>query len=289
MKEKGKKKLIHQLKSKYRLTILNEKTFSEKFSLLLTPMNVIVTLLLFLILFGGLVYAIIAFTPLKESVIPGYTDDEYRENAKYSRMMVDSLLKESQRKEMYLENLSRFMNGESVELNYDDSIDYDIEDLISEYILSEADSVLREKVDSEGEFEIDPGQNRDSNLKNLFLFVPVNGSVSSEFDATIGHYGIDLIAPKNTTVKAVMDGTVITSAFTTEDGHVIQIQHDHNLISCYKHNSAVFKEVGDIIKAGDAIAVIGDSGDHSDGPHLHFELWLRGVPVNPRDFFAFEE
>ena len=181
------------------------------------------------------------------------------------------------------------MNGELVDVTFDDTLDYNIEDIISNYEVSEADSVLRNKVEEEGDFEIDPSQNRESNLRNLFLFEPVNGTVSGEFDATIGHFGIDLVAPKNTTVKSVLDGTVITSSFTTEDGHIIQIQHDYNLISCYKHNSAVFKEVGDIVKAGDAIAVIGDSGDHSDGPHLHFELWLKGVPVNPRDFFAFEE
>lgn len=289
LSEKKKQKFFTRLKSKYRLTILNENTFSEKFSVLLSPLNVISILLLFLVVFGGLVYAAIALTPLKQHVIPGYTDDEYRQDASYSRMMVDSMMKESRKKEIYLDKLVQFMNGEVTELEYPDSVDYQNEELLDDYEISEIDSVLRDKVSSENKYVLNPASERVKSLKSLFLYKPLTGTISGEFDPKIEHFGIDLIAPKNTVVNAVMDGTVIMSAYTTEDGHVIQVQHDHNLISSYKHNSTVFKKVGDVIEAGDAIAVIGDSGDHSEGPHLHFELWLGGVPVDPEVFFEFGE
>ena len=117
------------------------------------------------------------------------------------------------------------------------------------------------------------------------LFKPLNGTVSGPFDREIKHFGIDIVAPKNEVVKAVQDGTVTLASYTTDGGYVIQVQHAHNLISVYKHNSALFKKAGETVVAGESIAVIGDTGDHTDGPHLHFELWQDGNAVDPAEYF----
>ena len=113
--------------------------------------------------------------------------------------------------------------------------------------------------------------------------------MSSPFDPENDHYGIDLVAPAGDVIKSILDGTVVLASYTSDGGHVIQVQHSANIISVYKHNSVLLKKVGDAVKAGESIAVIGNTGNHSDGPHLHFELWEGGVALDPADYFAFEE
>lgn len=124
-------------------------------------------------------------------------------------------------------------------------------------------------------------------LQNTFFFTPVNGVVTRKFDSKAKHYGVDIVAKKNEAIKAVTEGSVIISSWTQDSGYVIGIQHKNQLISFYKHNSVLLKKVGDYVKAGDIVAIIGDSGELTDGPHLHFELWHSGNPTNPEDFISF--
>jgi murein DD-endopeptidase MepM/ murein hydrolase activator NlpD len=285
-RKKGNKKLMRKLRSRFRLTVLNENTFEEQFSYSLTPMNVIIMFGGLLLVFGSLIYLLVAFTPLKAYVIPDFTDYTYREDARRARLQVDSLLNVIERNEQYLSDLGYVLRGENPPDVTDTSARTATEaDLAFE--VSRVDSSLRKKVAYQDRFELQAESERESVKSAFLLFKPVNGTISNAFNAKEGHYGIDLIASVNEPVKAVLDGTVILSSFTADGGNVIQIQHSNNLVSIYKHNSALLKQEGDFVKAGQSIAFIGNSGDHSEGPHLHFELWQNGVPVNPEDFMSF--
>jgi murein DD-endopeptidase MepM/ murein hydrolase activator NlpD len=122
----------------------------------------------------------------------------------------------------------------------------------------------------------------------VFFFPPLRGIVTTTFDRSEGHYGIDVVTKADAAVKSCLDGTVTLASWTTDAGHVIQVQHRYNLVSLYKHNSTLLRKVGDRVKAGEAIAIVGNSGELTTGPHLHFELWLNGEPVDPQAYMVFQ-
>jgi murein DD-endopeptidase MepM/ murein hydrolase activator NlpD len=289
-KKKKKKKLIKRLKNQYRLTVLNETTYEEKFSTLLTPLNVLLFVILAFIVSGSIVYSVVALTPLKQYLVPDFTDYQYRQDATESRILVDSLLAENAIKDNYIERIKVILGGGVLPENLPDTLSGGAGESLLEYHVTKEDSLLRAKIEAESKYNLRISEEVvDPSVANLFLFKPLEGMLSASFDPDNGHYGIDIVAPENEVIKAVLSGTVTMAAYTAGGGHVIQIQHSHNLLSVYKHNSALFKKVGDLVTAGQSIAVIGNSGELSDGPHLHFELWLDGVPVNPLEFFAFEQ
>lgn len=281
-----KKKLMRKLRRRFRLTILNENTFEEQLSYSLTPMNVIIMFGGLLIVFGALIYLLVAFTPLKAYVIPDFTDYTYREDARRARTQVDSLLEVIGANERYLGDLRVILGGGQLQAE-EDSGSRTMQPADLRYRVSDEDSVLRRQLADQDRYELETDDALDQERRAYLLFKPVNGSVSSAFDPGEGHFGIDLIAPMDEPVKAVLDGTVILSTFTSDGGNVIQLQHAGNLVSVYKHNSALLKQEGDVVKAGESVAFIGNTGDHSEGPHLHFELWQNGVPVNPESFLSF--
>ncbi len=282
------KKLLKKLKSRFRLTVLNENTFEEKLSYSLTPLNLIVMFGGLLLVFGALIYLLVAYTPLKNYVIPDYTNTEFREEARVARLRVDSLLEVMRKNERYLNDVRIVLAGGTL-TNAADTLRDEVEQANLNYQVSDVDDALRQKVSEQDRFSLQSeGDGRAKKLGYL-MFKPVNGAISNQFNPKEGHYGIDLVGPKEDPVKAVLAGTVIVASFTADGGNVIQIQHANNFISVYKHNSVLLRKAGDMVKAGESIAFIGDSGDHSEGPHLHFELWENGVPVNPKDYFAFGE
>jgi murein DD-endopeptidase MepM/ murein hydrolase activator NlpD len=280
------KKLLRKLKSRFRLTVLNENTFEEKLSYSLTPLNLIVMFGGLLIVFGALIYLLVAYTPLKNYVIPDYADSGYREEARMARLKVDSLLEVSRQNDRYLTDLRIVLSGGTLS-NSADSGKKEVQDANLTYSVGEVDDALRQKLAEQDRFNLAVEENNRAELVGFLLFKPVDGTLSAGFDPKKGHYGIDLVAPKDDPVKAVLDGTVILASFTADGGNVIQIQHSNNLLSVYKHNSVLLKKNGDFVKAGESIAFIGDSGDHSEGPHLHFELWENGIPVDPMEYIAF--
>jgi murein DD-endopeptidase MepM/ murein hydrolase activator NlpD len=280
------KKLLKKLKSRFRLTVLNENTFEEKLSYSLTPLNLIVMFGGLLILFGALIYLLVAFTPLKNYVIPDYADAGYREEARMARMRVDSLIEVSRKNDKYMADLRMVLSGGILTNTADSGATQTVSGDLN-FEVADVDDALRQKLSEQDRFNLAVAEETDKGNKGTLLFKPVNGTVSGEFNPKEGHFGIDLIAPKDDPVKAVQDGTVVVASFTSDGGNVIQIQHSNNLISVYKHNSVLLKKEGDFVKSGESIAFIGDSGDHSEGPHLHFELWESGIPVNPMDYFAF--
>jgi murein DD-endopeptidase MepM/ murein hydrolase activator NlpD len=264
--KENKRNLLDRLRRKKRIIIINEETLEERFSLNLTASQILIWISFTLLLFSGILLSIVAFTPLRE-LIPGYTDVEVKEKATYAAFKVDSLEKELNTKTLYIDNLKNIMEGAMR--------DEDAE--LAPVAVQKKEPVLDEIV---------PTKSGGSLYRNLYL-APLHGLVSSVFDINKEHFGVDIIAPKNEVIKATAGGTVILATWTSETGYVIQIQHDNDLISVYKHNSVLLKAVGERVQLGDAIGVIGDSGELTSGPHLHFELWHKGRPIDPEELMVF--
>ena len=290
-KNNKKEHWIRKLRNKYRLVIVNEETFDERLSFRLSRLNVFVITGTIVILLIVATTFLIAFTPLRE-YIPGYTDVTLRQKANYLQHKVDSLEVDFRHKSLYIDNLKDIIDGKVIEsdtsVHTNDNVDYKN----IKYTKSPEDSILRAEYESGNSYDLyynesDELYSPTSPLSNYYFFTPLKGIVTEEFNLTEGHYGIDIVAKDNEAVKATLDGTVIFSDWTVETGYVIAIQHQGNLISVYKHNSVLLKQEGNVVKAGDPIAIVGESGELTTGPHLHFELWLNGAPVNPREYMVF--
>ena len=287
MSEKTSRKLFHKLTHKYRMVLLNEDTFEEVGNMRLTRLNLIALVGIVLILLVAITYSLIAFTNIRE-LIPGYPDAAMRQHIRTNAMKLDSLEHEQAIRDQYFDNLKRIISGEVPELFLNDTTGM-ADSRNFNFIRSTNDSLLRQQVEAEEQFRLsvlDESQvNR--NLYEMHFFTPVKGIITRSFSPSEGHFGIDLVAAPNEVVNAALDGTVTMSTWTLETGYVIQVQHDHELISVYKHNATLFKTVGQKVVAGDAIAIVGNSGELTTGPHLHFELWHDRVPLNPADYIVF--
>ncbi len=288
MKEKDKKEksFFSKLHDKYRLVVMNDDTFEKKLSFRLTRLNVFVffgTFSIFLII--ATIY-LIAFTPLRE-YIPGYADFNTRKVLRELMIKTDSLENELNRKELYIYNIRNIIKGNDPVVEYPDSVEKKTDFTIEKLPRSREDSLLRAEIESQVQYNRWITEETSSRKNMTFLFPPINGIITNYFNPAEDHYGIDIVADKNEPIKATLDGTVIFSNWTLETGYTIGIQHANNLISIYKHNSALLKKEGSPVKAGEAIAIIGKTGFLSTGTHLHFELWLDGRPVNPLDYIAF--
>lgn len=285
--KKEKKRFAKKLLHKYRLVILNEDTFEERFAIKLTRLNVFVlgSLTAILLVVGTIL--LISFTPLRE-YIPGYSSTALKRQATELNDKTDSLQQVIVMNERYYESIRKVLIGDvkTETLNKDSIIDAAEKD-ISELSLnrSRADSLLREKVDQEDKYSLFESA---TSRVNFVLFPPVNGTISEGYDVSTKHYAVDLVVPKDTPVKATADGTVIFAEWTSQTGYVILLEHSEGLLSVYKHNTSLTKEQGELVKAGEVIAISGNSGELSTGPHLHFELWSNGYPVDPTTFIDFE-
>src|SRR5690554_781695 len=288
---KKKRKILKKLKSKYRLVILNDASFEEKFSYRLSPLNIVTLLATFAFFLMSSVAAIIIFTPLRE-YIPGYTDVSLRQDLTKMVLRGDSLEKKLVQNNLYLSNIQTILSGEAPHtelLHQNTSIEESLKVAKAEDALvkSRDDSLLREYVEREDSYSLDISNNVGESSDELYFFTPLKGTVTNSYNPKEGHFGIDVVAPKNEAIKACLDGTVIFADWTVETGYVIQLQHKDNLTSIYKHNSILLKEVGKRVKAGEAIAIVGNSGELTSGPHLHFELWRDGVAVDPMKHINF--
>ncbi len=289
MAEQKRKKLFQRLKNKYRLVIMNEQTFEEKASFNLRPLNVFVTVGIVIILLITLTTFIIAFTPLRE-YIPGYADVKMQRKVYSLAMKADSMEKAVNARDLYIQNISNIVNG-----NMDGSADENKKtqgakyDTIRSLKKSVQDSVLRKEIESQDQYALGVKTQTafSNNMSGFLFFPPVKGTVTNRFDPVTKHFGIDIVANANEAVKATLDGTVLIANFTSETGYLIAIQHSNNLISFYKHNSSLLKKAGDFVKAGEVIAIIGNSGELSSGPHLHFELWYNGTALDPQKYISF--
>ncbi|GMN07872.1 M23 family metallopeptidase [Croceitalea sp. MTPC5] len=277
-----KKKLLH----KYRLVILNESTFEEKISFKLSRLNVFVTGTLAIILLIGLTTLLIAFTPLRE-YIPGYSSTRLKRQATELTYKTDSLVTVLNYTNKYLENVQKVLRGdiENNEINRDSLFErYKLDPSSINLRPIQEDLQLREQVELEDKYNL---FERNAETIGTILFAPVSGTLSQEYDADKKHFAVDIVAPQGASVKSVADGVVIFSEWTASTGYVIIIEHKNDLTSVYKHNGSLAKSQGDHVVAGEVIASVGNTGELTTGPHLHFELWLKGKPVNPLDFIDF--
>jgi murein DD-endopeptidase MepM/ murein hydrolase activator NlpD len=284
-KAKNKGKLTQKLTDKYRLVVLNENTFEERFSLKLSRLNVFVLggLLAFLLIL--ITTFIITFTPVKE-YIPGYSSTNLKIKAAKLAFETDSLKRKLDLLNAYTKALQPILKGE-IKGDFLDTIKNESQKFIIKDSLlnaSKEDSLFREKIESRDRFPI---QNSNRSNVEIIFFAPLKGSVSQRFDAKAKHLAVDIAAPKNTPVKATADGTVIFSGWTTETGYVIILKHGYNYVSVYKHNGNLLKKQGDFVKSGEVIASVGSTGELTTGPHLHFELWSNGYAVNPINLIDF--
>lgn len=289
------KYFLKKIRNKYRLVIYNDVTLEESVSLRLSRLNVFLVVGTLGILLVFFTTYIIAFTPLKE-YIPGYGSLDADKQMNQLIVRTDSLEKALQVKTNYVDNIRALLRGEDVapadmekpiqpELNKD-----------TEYKRSKEDSILRADIESQPAYNLSQGSPNDkkgpystssASISGYFFFAPLNGTVTNNFDPAQGHYGVDIVASRNEAVKATLDGTVLLASWTLETGYTIVIQHTGNLMSVYKHNSVLLKKQGDYVKAGEVVAIIGETGLLSSGIHLHFEIWFNGIPVNPRDYIIF--
>jgi murein DD-endopeptidase MepM/ murein hydrolase activator NlpD len=285
------KKRFNKLRYKYKLVLINEENFEQRFSLRLSRLNVYLSVLLMSLFWIFLMIYLLAFTSLRE-YIPGYTDPELRLEMYQLEEKIDSLQHTINVNDFYVENIRRILNGSE----FDDSNDSGL--LINGGIneitnyKSREDSVLREELENMEQYNIYYHETEDVYNEQFskgpkVFFAPITGVITNHFDANSGHFGIDIVSKRNEAIKAIDNGMVILAEWTLNTGYVIMIQHSSNIISVYKHNSSLIKKVGDYVKAGDLIAIIGNTGEQTTGPHLHFELWVDGSAVNPEDYISF--
>lgn len=280
-----KKKIKQKLTDKYRLVVLNENTFEERFSLKLSRLRVFVLGGVFSIVLVAVTCVIIAFTPIKE-YIPGYSSSSLKIKATKLNLEADSLKKKLAVLENYTKAIQPILTGE-IEAEAIDSIEIEVAQrtLDNEKLnASKQDSLFREKVDAKTKFAL---QNNTKSNVDIVFFAPLNGEISEHFDPNSNHFAVDIATKVGTPIKATADGTVIFSEWTLETGYVIIIKHTKNFVSVYKHNGTLLKEQGEFVKSGEAIATVGSTGELTTGPHLHFELWSNGYAVDPTNLIDF--
>ena len=274
-------------RAKYRLVILNGENFEERLTFKASRISVFIFVFSSIIILVGGTSAVISFTPIRE-YIPGYTSADIRKKVVELNEMSDSLLIKLEQNQKYLANIKNIVADLPVEKPLKDSIstvDFK-QDIVFEKNIE--DSLLRAQVESEEKFNIFSNNKKESNeIYNVLFFKPIDGIVIEKFDQEKSHFGIDVVSKENELIKSTLDGVVMFSNWTAETGNVIAVMHKNDLVSIYKHNSTLLKKEGDKVDAGDAIAIIGNSGKWSSGPHLHFELWYKGEAINPEQYILF--
>jgi len=285
---KAKKKgLVKRLMAKYRLVVLNEDTFEELLSYKLSRFNVFLIVGLSAVFLVSATYAIIALTPLKE-YIPGYDSTSLRRQAIENTYVLDSLQLQLERNQRFVASITQVLTGDLSATDFEQDSIRNTLFLVpteSDFVTSAQDSLLREEVAREDRFNLfETAENR----VNYVLYSPATGTISQGFDPTTNHFAVDVVVTKNTPIKSVAPGTVIFADWTTETGYVVIIKHAQNIVSVYKHSESLAVTQGDLITSGEVIAFAGSTGNLSTGPHLHFELWSDGFPIDPTEFIDFE-
>ncbi|MEZ4938004.1 MAG: M23 family metallopeptidase [Crocinitomicaceae bacterium] len=286
MEEDKKEGFWERLRKPFRLVAINPETFEEKWEFRLSNYNLLTLLSLLILVVTVLTSLIFIFTPVGR-YLPTLYESESQVQLQQQKQTIDSLYAVVRVNERYVTDIKKILAGEDfgdssifnkkpdIEVNFDE---------IKE-IRSEEDSLLREQVENEV-IPSDLGE-RDMSETNFF-YSPIKGKISNSFNAKKGHYGVDIVAPKNSTINSTLGGAVLFASWTSDDGNVIIVYHGGDLISVYKHNSKLLKKVGDKVKSGDPIAIIGNTGENTDGTHLHFELWQDGNPLDPENLISFD-
>ena len=288
MKKKNDITFLSKLKHKFRLIVMNDSTLEERLSIRFSTLE-----MLSLFSFGGgLLFVffllLVGYTPMNEFV-PGKASNRLHKELIVITLKTDSLEKKLLENELYLKNITAIVNGEDpVTIQTEDTTVNNILEAELSFKKSKEDSLLRIAVEAEDKISITAKKDKENlDLENILYFCPIKGVITNSFERKKEHFGADIVAKEDEPIKCVFDGVVVISHWTSETGYVIGVQHANGVFSLYKHNSILFKSVGEYVKSGEVIAVIGNSGDLSSGPHLHFELWYKGTAVNPENYISF--
>ena len=258
-----KRKWIETLRNTYKIVVMNEEDLKEVGSYTLSLRNIYLLVFITIILITASVVSLIVFTPIK-SLIPGYGKVENDKAYQELFTKIEDLENKLKAQDIYTIGLQNMLKG--------------IEEGSGSSIIN-----TKQSIESEDIIESDK-----TGLLNKFHFIaPITGSISKDYDPQSEHFGVDVLAPANTPVKSIQDGVIINASWSDEAGNMVYIQHPQNVISVYKHNSSVLVKAGQRVNAGQAVAIIGNTGTLSSGPHLHFELWYDGLPVNPSNYITF--
>ena len=273
--------------SKFRLALIDNQSHKQLFTLQFTKTSLFVTVVTILVTLCTLIFSIIAFTPVK-TFIPGYPDARSKTEAIQNAIKIDSLENVIYKWGLYSENLKRVLEGASP-VKIDSLVNASMNEAGRTADMADIhrqDSLLREKVKEEEQFGIAARNKRTLPIEGMHFFCPLKGVVSQGYDP-ISHPYIDITAPAGSVVKATLDGTVIYAGWDDETGHTIQLQHEGDIISIYRHNEKLLKKSGDKVSAGTSIALVGNTGELTSGDHLHFELWHKGEAVDPTRYINF--
>ena len=284
MPEKGKiKKQKKVLNKNYRLAVVEEDSYQEKFALSLSKRNIFLISFSVAFIIILITTLLIFYTPIRE-YIPGYDTTKLRVQAVQNLEKLDSIMNSLEKNEQFIQAFSRTINGEEITNQYEGSKikEVDITDL--EVNINIEDSILRKIVEVEDRFNI---IEKEDALIAPNLISPASGIISEAFDFSEGHYGVDIVLKERTPIKAVYDGIVLFAEWTLNYGFTVVVFHKNELISTYKHNQSVKVETGDFVQTGEVIALSGNTGEFTSGPHLHFELWDLQGPINPEDLIKF--
>jgi murein DD-endopeptidase MepM/ murein hydrolase activator NlpD len=288
-KDRKKRTFLKKLITPYRMVIINEETFEERIQFKISKLSVLMLSLLSFSAIAGLVYASIAYTSLKE-YIPGYDSTELRKQAVQNLFVTDSLIT------LYNQNL-QYLNAIRAVLNEDISFEdpermnqsLQVENQDAPEFISSIpeDSLLRAFVSQQDKYN--PDLSSSNVTLETLLLPPAIGPISQGFNTEESHFAVDIVLEANTPIKSIADGRVVFAEWTAQTGYVIIIEHSQGILSVYKHNAALSKEQGDVVQGGEVIALAGNTGELTTGFHLHFELWVEGYPMDPKNFFNFSK
>ncbi len=285
--KKQNKSFLKRIFNDYKVVISSEDTFEEKFSFKANKINALIIILVYSIILISFTISIVFFTQLRE-MVPGYSSTDLLNRAIYLTKKIDSLEQQIALNNKFYKSIEDVLSGNIEEFVPRDELSVDSSLTNSDFATvspNSQDSILRKYVENEDKFNL---TNNELIIENKMFFSPIKGEITQSFNFNENHFAIDIAADIGTPVKSVLDGKIIFSEWSLETGYVVVIDHGENIISVYKHNSKILKEQNDFVQAGEVIAYSGNQGNLSTGPHLHFELWKNGTPIDPEPLLNFK-
>ena len=278
--KKENKGFFKKLFNDYKVVVSSEDTFEEKFAFKASKINVFVLMLVYSVILISFTISIVFFTQLRE-LVPGYSSSDLLNRAIYLTQKTDSLERQIELNNKFYKSIEDVLSGKTDEFIERENITID-SNLNEKNFFSispnSEDSILRNYVDSQDKFNLTKNE---LVIENKMFFSPIKGDITQTFNFEENHFAIDIAADIGTPVKSILDGKILFSEWSVDTGHVIIVDHGDNIVSVYKHNSKSLKEQNDFVQAGEVIAYSGNQGSLSSGPHLHFELWKNGTPIDP--------
>ena len=284
--KKQKKNSINKLTRSYKVVVSSEDTFEERLSFSTNKFNVFLVLSLYSIILIAFTISVVFFTQIRE-MVPGYSSSDLLTQAIYLTKKTDSLENELELNNTFYKSIENVLSGKTEQIIYKDTlaVSNEKDNIDFQAVLANAeDSILRKYVEQEDKFNLTKNE---LVIENKMFVSPVKGQITQKFDPLNNHFALDILVDTGTPVKSILEGKVIFSEWSIDTGHVLIIDHGDDIISVYKHNSKVLKTQNNFVKAGEVIAYSGNQGTLSTGPHLHFELWKNGTPINPEPLFNF--